>query len=72
MNIAACNVVAMNIPHIIECSSPDSATFYILFCLIRSWSLTLFTNSVVSLPTMNFSKLAFPWIFSEAGLTVLS
>ena len=30
MNVAAFNVAAMNIPHIIECSSPDSATFDIL------------------------------------------
>ena len=41
MNVAAFNVVAMNIPHIIECSSPDSATFDILFCLFRTWSLTV-------------------------------
>ena len=38
MNVAAFNVVVMNIPHIIECSSPDSATFDILFCLFRTWS----------------------------------
>ena len=31
MNVAAFNVAAMNIPHIIECSSSDSATFDILF-----------------------------------------
>ena len=38
MNVAAFNVAAMNIHHIIECSSPDSATFDILFCLFRTWS----------------------------------
>ena len=31
MNVAAFIVAAMNIPHIIECSSPDSATFDIFF-----------------------------------------
>ena len=44
MNVAACNVVAMHIPQITECSSPDSATFDILFCRFRTWSLTLFTK----------------------------
>ena len=48
--VAAFIVAAMNIPHIIECSSLDSATFDILFCLLRTWSLTLSTNSAASLP----------------------
>ena len=55
MNVAAFIVAAMNIPHIIECSSPDSATFDILFCLFRTWSLTLFTNSAASLPMTKVS-----------------
>ena len=50
MNVAAFIVAAMNILHINECSSPDSATFDILFCLLRTWSFTLFTNSAASLP----------------------
>ena len=40
MNVAAFIVAAMNIPHIIECSVQDSATFDILFCLLRTWSFT--------------------------------
>ena len=32
MNVAAFNVAAMNIPQVIECSSPESATFDILWC----------------------------------------
>ena len=35
-------------PKINECSSPDSAPFDILFCLLRTWSFTLFTNSAAS------------------------
>ena len=58
MNVAAFNVVVMNIPHIIECSSPDSATFDILFCLFRTWSLTLSTNSAASLPMTKFVESA--------------
>ena len=50
MNVAAFVVAAMNIPQHIECSSPDSATFDILFCLLRTWSFTLFTNSAALLP----------------------
>ena len=56
----------INIPQTIECSVQSSASSDI-FCRIRTWFLTLLTNSVVSLPTMNYSKLAFPWTFSEAG-----
>ena len=58
MNVAAFIVAAMNIHHIIECSSPDSATFDILFCLFRTWSLTLSTNSAASLPMTKFSEFA--------------
>ena len=61
MNVAAFNVVAMNIHHIIECSSFDSATFDILFCLFRTWSLTLFTNSASSLPMTKISESASSW-----------
>ena len=56
MNVAACNVVAMNIPHSIECSSHDSAMLDILFCQFRTWSLTLFTNSAASLPMTKFQN----------------
>ena len=58
MNVAAFIVAAMNILHIIECSSPDSATFDILFCLLRTWSFTLFTNSAASLPMTKVSEFA--------------
>ena len=58
MNVAAFIVAAMNIHHIIECSSPDSATFDILFCLFRTWSLTSSTNSAASLPMTKFSDSA--------------
>ena len=61
MNVAAFNVAAMNIHHIIECSSPDSATFDILFCLFRTWSLRLSTNSAASLPMTKFSECASSW-----------
>ena len=36
MNVAAFIVAAMNIPQIIECFSPESATFDVLFCLFRT------------------------------------
>ena len=39
MNVAALSVVAMTIPHIVECSSHDSAMLDILFCLFLTWSL---------------------------------
>ena len=66
MNVAAFNVVAMNIPHIIECSAQSSATLLdILFCRIRTWFLTLLTNSVVSLPLQN-------WPFPENPLNRVS
>ena len=51
----------MNIPQIIECCSSDSATFDILFCLLRTWSFTLFTNSAPSLPMMKVSESAPSW-----------
>ena len=57
MNVAAFIVAAMNILHIIECSSDDSATFDILFCLLRTWSFTLFTNSAASCPSRKFRNL---------------
>ena len=57
MNIAAFIVAAMNIHQTIECSSPDSATFDILFCLFRTCSFTLFSNSAASLPMTKFSDL---------------
>ena len=41
MNVPAFIVAAMNIPQIVECSSPDSATFDILFCLLRTWFFLL-------------------------------
>ena len=56
MNVAAFNVVAMNIHHVIECSVQFSAMLDIPFCRIRTWSLTLFTNSVISLPIMKFQN----------------
>ena len=58
MNVVAFIVAAMNIHQILECSSPDSATFDILFCLFRTWSLTLFTNSAASLPMTGVSECA--------------
>ena len=45
-------------PQIIECSSPASATFDILLCLVRTWSFTLFTNSAASLPMTKVSESA--------------
>ena len=50
MNVAAFIVAAINIYQIIKCSSPESATFDIIFCLFRTWSFTLFTNFAASLP----------------------
>ena len=70
INVAAFNVVAINILHIIECSVQSSAVFDIRFCLIRTWFQTLLTNSVVSLPMMKSSKSANPWTFSEAGFQI--
>ena len=50
------NVRSHEHSHIIECSSLDSATFDIRFCLFRTWSLTLFTNSAASLSMTKFSE----------------
>ena len=70
MNVADSIVTAINIPQIIECSSPSPATLEILFCLFRTWSFTRFTNdldstdnsnSVVSLPMMKIWGIATPW-----------
>ena len=72
MNVAAFIVATMNIPQIIECFSPESATFDILFCLLRTWSLTMFTNSAASLPMTKFSKLACSWWCTDTSFTVLS
>ena len=73
MNVAAFNVVAMNIPHIIECSVQSSATLDILFCRIRTWFLTLLTNSVVSLPMMKLFKISLSLGYPlNRGLPVLS
>ena len=36
MNVAACIVTAINIHQIVECSSPESATLDIPFCLFRT------------------------------------
>ena len=67
MNVAAFIVTAMNIPQIIECSSPDSATFDILFCLLRTWSFTLFTNSAASLHMTKVSESAPSWELTLSG-----
>ena len=67
MNVAAFNVAAMNIHHIVECSSPDSATFDILFCLFRTWSLSLFTNSAASLPMTKVLESAPSWELTLSG-----
>ena len=70
INVAAFNVVVIKILHIIECSVQFSAILDILFCRIRTLSLTLFTNSNTSLFIMKFSKWAFPWKFSDTGCPV--
>ena len=46
----------MHILHVVECSFPDSAMLDILFCLFRTWSLTLSTNSAASLPMTKVSE----------------
>ena len=60
MNVAAFIVAAMNIPQIIDCSSPDPATFDI-FCLFRTSSFTLITNSAASLPMTKITESASSW-----------
>ena len=72
MNVAAFNIVAINILHIIECSSHDSAMLDILFCLFRTWSLTLFTNSAASLPMIKFSEYACSCWCTDTSFPVLS
>ena len=67
MNVAAFIVAAITILQIIECSSPASATFDVLFCLLRTWSFTLFTNSAASLPMTKVSESASSW---ELALSV--
>ena len=59
MNVAAFNVAAMNIPYIIECSSPDSATFDILFSLFRG------NSTVVLPPSCGMMHAATPMTFSK-------
>ena len=61
MNVADSIVTAINIPQIMECSSPSPATWDILFCLFRTSSFTRFTNSVASLPMMKFWEFATSW-----------
>ena len=67
MTVAAFIVEAINIPQIIECSSPESATFGILFCLLLTWSFTLFTNSAASLPMTKISECASSWKLALSG-----
>ena len=67
MNVASFHVVDMNIPHTFECSSLDSATLDILFCLFRTWSFTLSTNSDASLPITKFSEFASSSSFTVSG-----
>ena len=70
MNIADSIVTAINIPQIVECSSPFPVTLEILFCLFRTWSFTRLTNdldstdssnSVSSFPMAKFWSLASSW-----------
>ena len=70
MNVAAFIVAAMNIPKIIECSSPDSATFDIIFCLFRTWSFTLLTNSAASLPMTKVSESTPSWELTLSGFPI--
>ena len=59
MNVADSIVTAINIPQIIECSSPSPVTLEILFCLFRTWSFTRFTNDLESTDNSN-SVSSFP------------
>ena len=56
MNVAAFIVAAMNIPQIIECSSPESATFDIFSVFFALDLFTLFANSAASLPMTKISE----------------
>ena len=58
MNVIAFNVVAMNIPQVIECSVQFSSMFDILFCRIRTWFLTFLINSVISFPGDSLKRVA--------------
>ena len=49
----------VNVHHIIECFSPFSLTFEILFCLFRTRSFTRFTNDLDSTDNSN-SASSFP------------
>ena len=81
MNTADSIVTAINIPQIIECSSPSPATLEILFCLFRTWSFTRFTNdldstdnsnSVTTFPMTKFWGLATSWELILSGRPDLS
>ena len=72
MNVADSIVTAINIPQIVECSSPSPAAFEILFCLFRTSSFTRFTNSVASLPMMKFWEFATSWELTLSGCPDLS
>ena len=73
--------LVINIPQIIECSSPSPEMLEILFCLFRTWSFTRFTNdldstdnsnSVSSFPMMKFWGLATSWELIISGRPDLS
>ena len=81
MDTADSIVTDINIPQIIECSSPSPATLEILLCLFRTWSFTRFTNdldstdnsnSVSSFPMMKFLGLASSWEMRLSGRPDLS
>ena len=50
MKTADSIVSVTHILQIIECSSPSSATLEIVFCLLRTWSFTRFTNDIIKSP----------------------
>ena len=54
MNTADSYVTDRNIPHTMECFSPSSVTFIEdRFCLLRTWSFTLFKNDLDSTDNSN-------------------
>ena len=67
MNVAAFIVAAINILHIIECSSQNlqRSTFFSVFSALDH--LTLFTNSAASLPMTKFSESATSWKLILSG-----
>ena len=65
-------IVGPSLTGIVECSVQSFASFDILFCRIRTWFLTLLTNSVVSLPMMNFSKSAILWTLSGSPRSIVN